>query len=220
MRDAIVFDIETKKDPAVDGWNTATLGVGVGIVYEVARDRFLLYDDSPASVAEFRARVLRADAVGGFNIWSFDYPVLFGLSKDDFAVSDICRQARSSAIIFDVYRLARLGLNCSTNGPGPKGLNMDSISQLTLGLEAAGGKGCDSAKLPGMLQAGRLSAVLEECQRHVALERDLCRFLLRHGYIIGQTAMTDPRRIEFAPDAELWANYPPSTPLLGSRLFG
>lgn len=201
--DTIVFDIETKNNPSGStGWRTELLGVGVAVVYEVQRDRFLFYGENQTE--QLRSRLRDADVVAGFNIWGFDFPVAFGLSKDSFFV-ELGRQIARDTLIFDAYRLVRLGLGAAADGPGPRGLTMDSIAQLTLGKQAQGGKKEDSAKLPDYLAAGEIMRVVEECQRHVTLELDLCRFMLRHGYAL--TAVTDityDGRSKFVEDSALW----------------
>ncbi len=82
MQDHIVVDVEIKKtiEETPGGWDsTDKLGVAVAVVYEFQTDRFRIFGDTAAELESLRARLLKADRISGFNIWKFDFPVIFGL---------------------------------------------------------------------------------------------------------------------------------------------
>lgn len=216
MLDAIVLDVETLNDPETcsTGWATSGLGVGLAVVYESRRDRFQLYDGSrPSQVQRLKDRIAAADIIAGFNIWAFDLPVIFEVNRADWEVRQAgvlmarhpaAEMILAKSLVFDAFRLARIGLGLSPNGGGGsgRGLSMDDVSQQTLGFQAAGGKGLNSSDLPGMLSRCERIEVAEECQQHVRIERDLCRFLLRHGY--GLAGGGERFKLEY--DADLWTH--------------
>lgn len=214
MIDAIVLDVETFNNPSAIGWATSGLGVGLAVVYESRRDRFTCYGVD--EVAPLIARIRAADVVAGFNIWAFDLPVIFGIDKRNWAASAEAIRIRERSIVFDARRLLMSGLGLNPNGGATgEGTNLHSLALATLGIQAGGGKSLDSAALPDMIRLGSPADVLAaagECMRHVALERDLCRFMLRHGYAIAG----DGRRAQLLPDGELWE----AAPLFRNRLGG
>jgi len=217
MIDAIVLDVETLNNPSAIGWATSGLGVGVAVVYESRRDRFTCYGQD--DVEALKDRIRWADIVAGFNIWAFDLPVIYGIDKRDWPASSQASWLRGNSLILDARRLLMSGLGLNPNGGATgAGTNLDATAVATLGIQAAGGKMLDSAALPDMIREGSPAGILAaafECTRHVALERDLCRFMLRHGYAIAG----DYRRAELLPDGELWAAAPLFRDRLGA-IFG
>lgn len=212
MLDVIYLDVESINNPdkCKTGWATSGLGVGVAVIYEVLTDRVSIYGEN--DVDALRERIIRAKVIAGFNIWAFDLPLVFALDRKDWEQRldgecigrhRIAREIIGSSLVLDARRLLLAGMGKSPNGGSVGGTNLDDIARSTLGRAAFGAKMLNSKDLPDMLARGDWSGVASECSRHVYLERDLLRFMLRHGYAI---AGVDTQRVEIAADPELWAS--------------
>jgi len=80
MEDHIVVDVEIQKtiEETPGGWDaTDKLGVACAVVYEFISDRFRIY--GPEDVPALRQRLLLATRISGYNIYRFDFPVIWGL---------------------------------------------------------------------------------------------------------------------------------------------
>jgi DEAD/DEAH box helicase domain-containing protein len=174
--DHIVVDVEIQKnvDDLPGRWNdTDKMGVAVAVVYEFLTDRYHVYLER--DVAELRERILRADRVSGFNIWKFDFPVIFGLSGRQ-------RKIEMADKTNDVFlRIGKaLGVD-EVRGPFHllKGWNLDAICKGTFGT----GKSANGAEAPKWYQAGQLARVISYCLDDVRLERDLVDYVDKNGHV-------------------------------------
>jgi len=78
--DHVVVDVEIEKtiEELPNGWDdTHLMGVACAVVYEYQTSRFRIY--GPADVKALQTRLLSADRISGYNIWRFDFPVIWGL---------------------------------------------------------------------------------------------------------------------------------------------
>ena len=186
MIDEIVVDVEIERTiEQVGGWDhTELMGVAVAVVYEYRGDRFRIY--GPADVLALQTRLLQAERVTGFNTWSFDFPVIWGLSRA-FRVDDLSKTSN------DLLRRIWQGMGIDPDAPGPKGFGgckLDDVVRMTLGRGI--GKIGNGADAPKWYQAGQIHKVINYCCDDVALERDLGRFMNTHGYVI----IKDGTRVE------------------------
>ena len=180
MEDHIVVDVEIKKtiEETPGGWDaTDKLGVSVAVVYEFMTDRFRVYGDTPRELDQLQNRLLRADRISGFNIWKFDFPVIFGLPGRERVESlrdrtnDLLRRIwQSLGHDPDVFTKATHG-----------GWGLDAVVRGTL---KAPGKIANGALAPQWYQAGRWGELVNYCVDDVTLERDLTIFVDRHGYVV------------------------------------
>ncbi len=191
MSDEIVVDVEIQKcigqvvDGRTLGWDdTDKLGVAVAVVYEHRDDRFRIY--GPDDLQELKSRLVAAERVTGFNTWSFDFPVIWGIPRSQ-RVEPLRKTSN------DLLRRIWQGMGIDPDAPGPKGFGgckLDDIVFNTLGHGIRKiGNGADA---PKWYQAGQLHRVINYCCDDVALERDLGRFIDRHGYVI----IRDGTRVE------------------------
>jgi DEAD/DEAH box helicase domain-containing protein len=174
--DHIVVDVEIQKnvDDLPGRWrDTDKMGVAVAVVYEFATDRYHVYLER--DVPALRERLLRAERVSGFNIWKFDFPVIFGLSGQQRKIE---LAERTNDIFLRVGKA--LGVD-EIRGPFDrlKGWKLDAICKGTLGQ----GKSGNGADAPKWYQAGELSRVISYCLDDVRLERDLVAYVDRHGHV-------------------------------------
>jgi len=105
--DHIVVDVEIQRsvESLPNGWkDTDKMGVAVAVVYEFLTDRYHVYLE--ADVAELRERLLRADRISGFNIWGFDFPVIFGLEVADFRAA---LQPKTNDILQRIWKAPHYG---------------------------------------------------------------------------------------------------------------
>jgi DEAD/DEAH box helicase domain-containing protein len=174
--DHIVVDVEIQNpvESLPGRWNdTDKMGVAVAVVYEFKSDRYHVYLEG--DVAELRERILRADRVSGFNIYRFDFPVIFGLHGRERKVellpktNDILRRIQSA-----------LGVD-EDRGPFHlmKGWTLDACCKGTFGA----GKSANGIEAPKWYQAGQISKVISYCLDDVRLERDLVAFVDREGHV-------------------------------------
>lgn len=174
--DHIVVDVEIQKtiEETPGGWDaTDRLGVSVAVVYEFLTDRYKIYlkDD----VEALRQRLLDADRISGFNIWKFDFPVIFGLPGRERVhelgpkTNDILRRIWI-AMGLDPDNFSKAHANCGLN----------RVACGTLG-QTKSGFGGDA---PKWYQQGRLADVINYCMDDVRIERDLAVFVERYGFVV------------------------------------
>ena len=178
--DHIVVDVEIKKtiEETLGGWDsTDQLGVSVAVVYEFQTDRFRIYGDTEAELLALRERLMKADRISGYNIWKFDFPVIFGLPGRERVealrpkTNDILRRIwQSLGHDPDVFRK-------ETHG----NWGLDAVVRGTLGSV---GKVANGALAPKWYQAGRYGELCNYCVDDVTLERDLAIFVDKYGFVV------------------------------------
>lgn len=180
MTDHIVVDVEIQNtiEETPGGWDaTDKLGVSVAVIYEFQTDRFRIFGHTEAELQALRARLLKADRISGYNIWKFDFPVIFGLPGRERVeqlrpkTNDILRRIwQSLGHDPDVFKK-------ETHG----NWGLDAVARGTL---KAPGKIANGAEAPRWFQAGRWGELCNYCVDDVTLERDLTRFVDRYGYVV------------------------------------
>lgn len=203
-----VFDVEIFDDPQrTGGWErTDLMGISVTCCYEYQGrsesskpnwGRFTMFGDmmapsrldpvtERASDASMAARgrtaliekLLSADVVGGFNIWSFDLPIVFGVSRQVWAAEHRERAPGLAEKCIDLFRLARLGHSQPLEGPCCKGLNLESCAQATLGY----GKTGDGKRALTLWAERRLLELHQYCLDDVRGETELFEFARSNFY--------------------------------------
>ena len=185
--DHVVVDVEIQKtiDETPGGWDaTDQLGVAVACVWEYRIQRMRVY--GPDEVYRLRTRLLKADRISGFNIFNFDFPVIWGITKPEWLSKDpVCDGLRRILLAKTDDMLRRIwlakGLDpdwFSTNTHG--GVGLDAIASATLGAKKIGYGG----DAPVWYQAGLIQKVANYCADDVALERDLTDFVEKYGYVL------------------------------------
>ena len=179
MADHVVVDVEIQKtiEETPGGWDsTHLLGVAVACVWEYRTGRMRVY--GPDDVPALRDRLLSADRVTGFNIWKFDFPVIFGLPGSE-RVEQL--RPKTDDLLRRIWKA--------------QGLNPDAFNKLThgqWGLDAVAGSTLSAGKIgngadaPRWFQGGLIQKVANYCADDVALERDLCDFIDRYGYVVNR----------------------------------
>lgn len=130
------------------------------------------------------SKLFAADRVSGFNIYKFDFPVIWGLPSrespeiplDGPDVNDIflrCMSALGASLNPTVAEIQRFH----------QGWSLNDICTQTLGI----GKIGHGAEAPKWFQKGDWARVANYCADDVALERDLVDFVDRHGYVLSGT---------------------------------
>jgi hypothetical protein len=176
--DHVVVDVEIQKtiEGTPRGWDaTDKLGVSIAVIYEFLTDRFRIYGPTDAEQSALKRRLLKADRISGFNIWKFDFPVIWGVPA---------RQAPPELLpkTNDILRRIWLGLGLSADEFSDlhKGWGLDVVSKNTF---KAPGKIANGAQAPHWFQAGEWGPLTNYCVDDVTLERDLIIFCDRYGYV-------------------------------------
>lgn len=191
--DHIVVDVEIQKtiEETIGGWNaTDQLGVAVACVWEYQTQRMRIY--GPNDIDALRKRLTDADRISGYNIFNFDFPVIWGIEKrvwldpKTFEEQTTRVEALKKVLLPKTDDMLRriwraLGIdpdrfNAKTHG----GTSLDSIARVTLGK----GKIGNGADAPLWYKQGYIHKVINYCADDVALERDLTDFVERHNYVI------------------------------------
>lgn len=185
MIDHVVVDVEIANtvEETPGGWNaTDKLGVAVACVWEYQTQRMRVY--GPGDVPALRERLLRADRISGYNILNFDFPVIWGVEKKVWIVSDFKYSIAPKTN--DILRRIWLALGINPdNGPGGvRGTKLDDIAHATLGVKKIG----DGASAPIWYKEGNVQKVVNYCADDVAIERDLTDFVDRYGFVIHSAA--------------------------------
>lgn len=191
-----VFDLETKNRPGkqadVDAgradclWEEkGKLGISVGVAFSYATGDFSVHLDD--NIADLWDMLAKADMVTGFNILSFDIPLLYaemvnvisgfgGMSQgtrspspDNVILKALNEQhAAILAKTFDLYPVVKEGAGADTYD---KGYRVDDLLRATWGHEAA--KTGNGAFAPDLFKAGRMGELISYCVADVQRERRL-----------------------------------------------
>lgn len=190
--DHVVVDVEIQKtiEDTPGGWDsTHLLGVAVACVWEYQTQRMRVY--GPDDVEALRARLLKADRISGYNIWNFDFPVIWGIPKQQWMKASTARLTNNTVehLKYDLCPkendiLRRIwiaqGFNPDVWQAGMGGSKLDDIAGATIGSNKIG----NGADAPKWYQAGQVQRVANYCADDVAIERDLVDFVDRYGYVI------------------------------------
>ncbi len=175
--DHVVVDVEIQKtiEELPNGWDdTHLMGVAVACVYEFKTNRFRIY--GPDDVDDLKERLLAADRISGYNIWRFDFPVIWGLPSRERVPR---LQPKTNDMLLRIWRSLGLSLETFTKAHG--GWKLDQVSRATLGI----GKIGNGADAPKWWKAGLHMKVANYCADDVAIERDLAQFIDEFGFVVG-----------------------------------
>lgn len=189
--DHIVLDVEIQKtiEELPNGWgDTDKMGVSVAVVYEFLTDRFRIFGSD--DLGALKERLERADRISGYNIWRFDFPVIYGLPSRE-RVERL--RPKTNDLLLRIWR--SLGLSLETFSSAHKGWKLDQVMKGTFGV----GKIGNGADVPKWFQAGQLHRVINYCVDDVALERDLAAFADRFGYVVNESGEVVKLLSEWTP---------------------
>ncbi len=194
--DHVVVDVEIQNtiEETPGGWDaTDKLGISVACVWEYSTHRMRIY--GPDDVKSLRKRLINADRISGFNIFNFDFPVIWGISKDHWLgkCHDMTREdtlelhdglkpllsRRCDDMLRRIWQAKELNpdqYEKTTHG----GVGLDAIASATICATKIGYGG----DAPKWYQAGQIQRVANYCADDVAIERDLTDFVDRYGYVI------------------------------------
>jgi hypothetical protein len=181
--DHIIIDAEIQIIPGENGisWeDTDKLGISVAVIWEEFSDRFRIYGWRDTHIIQ--KRLLESDKISGFNIWNFDFPLIFGLAKDQWK-SDADLREQLLPKTNDILRRIWIakGLDPENFSPAHRGWGLDTIARNTLGV----GKIGHGKLAPLWHQKGEWIRLINYCCDDVALIRDLNRFICQNGFVIG-----------------------------------
>ena len=193
--DHVVVDVEIQKtiEETPGGWNaTDRLGVAVACVWQYRDQRMRVY--GPDDVLALRDRLLGADRISGFNIFNFDFPVIWGIAKDhwqhnpDNSTLKAALLPKTDDMLRRIWLALRLDPDnfCSTSHGG---WSLDAVASTTIGANKIGFGG----DAPKWFQAGLIQKVANYCADDVAMERDLTDFVERYGYVVNKGVLAIPR---------------------------
>lgn len=197
--DHVVVDVEIQRtiEETPGGWDaTDKLGVAVACVWGYATQRMRVY--GPEDVPALRERLLRADRISGYNIFNFDFPVIWGVKKSDWLGGSLSSgvmpkellRVRTDDLLRRIWVAQGFDPDRFCRGMG--GTKLDDVAGLTLGVKKIG----NGADAPKWYQAGKVQRVVNYCSDDVALERDLTDFVDRYGYVLVDNNEDGLRKIE------------------------
>jgi len=191
--DHVVVDVEIQKciEDLPRGWDqTEDMGVAVACLWEYQTQRMRVY--GPDDMLALRERLLKADRISGYNIFNFDYPVVWGINKSDWLkLPSICLEMPASTpslksvlakktndLLRRIWQAQGFDPDKWQSGMG--GIKLDDIAGATIGARKIG----NGADAPKWFQAGQIQKVVNYCADDVAIERDLTDFVDRYGFVI------------------------------------
>lgn len=184
--DHVVLDVEIQQNPSdvLGGWEaTDKLGVACAVVYGFWEDAFSLY--GPDDILRLRDRLLGADRISGFNIWKFDLPVIWGMTRKEWSLRaqeptspQASLNQHTDDMLVRIWRA--LGLDEREFTERHQGWGLHYVALGTLGR----GKTGYGEDAPKWFRAGLWAKVVDYCLQDVALERDVVAFVDRHGYVV------------------------------------
>ncbi len=190
--DHVVVDVEIEKtiEETPGGWDaTDKLGVAVACVWEYRTARMRVY--GPKDAEELRQRLLKADRISGYNIFNFDFPVIWGITKENWRLDKLHKPLLAPKTDDLLRRIWQsLGLNPDVFTKAHGGWKLDDVAGATLGHRKIGFGG----DAPKWYQAGLIQKVANYCADDVAIERDLTDFIEKYGYVLngGKTYPLNP----------------------------
>ncbi len=157
-----VFDLETQRSAAeVGGWHNAPrMGMSGGVIYDSRQKVFVSYLED--QIERLIDHLNQFDVIVGFNVKRFDYHVLQGYSRFDFA------SLTTLDILEDIHQ--HLGFR----------LSLAHLVQETLKAN----KTADGLQALKWWKQGRIREIIEYCTMDVRLTRDLFRYGRDKGYLI------------------------------------
>jgi hypothetical protein len=221
--DHIVLDVEIAHtiEETPGGWDsTHLLGVAVACVWEYRTGRMRVYGPGENDLVALKERILKADRVSGYNIWMFDFPVIWGYSRDEWVKEMLWSREKENEEKWgqmenrgrwaqqkelqekllpktnDILRRIwgeGLGLDPDHyDDTTHKNWGLNIVAKGTLGGAGKIGYGGDA---PKWFKEGDWAKVVNYCADDVALERDLVDFVDRWGYVVnGGTGQVVPMR--------------------------
>jgi DEAD/DEAH box helicase domain-containing protein len=177
MIDHVVVDVEIQKtiEETPGGWDaTDKLGVSCACLWEFKSERMRIY--GPQDVALLKERLLKADRISGYNIYRFDYPVIWGLPMRGRVLE---LKDKTNDLLMRIWRAIGLDDDAVDFTDLHKGWSLDEVTKGTLGVGKIGYGG----NAPKWYQAGEWGRVANYCADDVALERDLAVFVDKYGFI-------------------------------------
>ncbi len=194
-QDHIIVDVEIQRtiEETPGGWEaTDRLGVACAVVYEYRTNRYRIYGDTADDLERLRKRILQADRISGYNIWAFDFPVIWSSPKAMW-LQYSRRGASDPDAPAELRHCWRCGNDLLRRIWQAQGLDPDTYAQ-----ESHGGWGLDAvcrqlfrrgkidhgAHAPHLYQAGRWGELLNYCLDDVQLTKMLVDFVDHYGYIV------------------------------------
>jgi len=161
-RRIVCFDLETQKtfDEVGGRRNLGKLGLAVAVTYDSSTSEYRTYAEEQA--AELVQNLARADLVVGFNVLSFDYPVLQPYT--DYPLHTL----PTVDLLQHVHR--QLGFR----------LPLQALAEATLGA----GKSADGLQSVQWFREGQVDKVVEYCRRDVELTMQLYQFGCQRGHVL------------------------------------
>ncbi len=178
MLDHVVVDVEIQKtiEETPGGWDaTDKLGMACACLWEFRGARMRVY--GPEDVEALKRRLLKADRISGYNIYRFDYPVIWGLPGRGRVLE---LKDRTNDILQRIWRALGLDDDAVDFTELHKGWSLGVVASGTLGFDKIGYGG----DAPKWFQAGQWAKVANYCADDVALERDLAVFVDRYGFVV------------------------------------
>jgi len=172
--DHVVVDVEIQRAVAAPlTWqDTDKMLVAVAVVYEFSTDRFRIY--GPDDLDKLRARLEAADRISGYNIWEFDFPVIYGVPKRQPVEA---LREKTDDLLTRIFKAI---------GHREKGYSLDNVARATLGV----GKIEAGIEAPRMFQTGQYARLANYCVDDVTIERDLTQFVDKCGFVVNGNYVT------------------------------
>jgi DEAD/DEAH box helicase domain-containing protein len=157
-----VFDLETQRSAAeVGGWHHADrMGISCGVIYDARKDDYIPYLED--QIEQLIAHIVKFDLIIGFNIKGFDYQVLKGYSRFNFAALN------TLDILEDIH--SHLGFR----------LSLAHLARETLKSD----KTADGLQALRWWKQGRIRELIDYCRMDVKLTRDLYGYGRQKGYLV------------------------------------
>jgi DEAD/DEAH box helicase domain-containing protein len=165
-----VFDLETRREFTEVGGagRIQDLGISVAVVFDYRDRRHHFFEEDRA--AELADLLLGAERVIGFNLRSFDLPVLAGRAGRDL----------SGVRTLDLLEEVERGLGWR--------VSLQNLLRSTLGLSKTG-DGLEALKLHRMGESDRLAGY---CRDDVAATRGLFEYGREKGHVLVRDGRSEP----------------------------
>lgn len=176
-RNIVVFDLEIKNVIGQNGvtWDTLDqMGISVGCLFDFKTLEYQVYMDD--NLTELGERINQADLVVGFNILSFDLPLLSATLLHPSQEQPF--RIRPNLAVYDILYWSRVSVGWNPDDPlsrFPSGLKLDDHLLGTFGPALM--KTADGAQAPVFYQEKKLGRLISYCLADVNREAKLFKHI-------------------------------------------
>lgn len=183
----LVFDLETRANPSEVGWkNFSAHGISFGCAYIYELDEYRIYGENDIHMLIMEMQ--DADLIVGFNIISFDMPLVRAtFERVSGEPMDAALWDSLMAKCYDILDDIREALGTQY----AKNWRLDQVAQSNITISKNG----DGAEAPNLWKSGNYSKLATYVIQDVKVEKSLWEYVLKHGEVRNDFTTPSPLKL-------------------------